>query len=294
MDKFDEYLKNKINEEKQDLPQCVKDKIHETLLSLPESNKSTVKIKFLKQAVSVAACIVLTFLVILPNISTVYYAKALEKIPVLSKIVKVVTIRNYFYKDEKHEMYIDVPKIEDENITAVDYINKSVDELTKILADRFNEELEDVGKEGHSEIYVDYKVLTNTDEWFTLCIRIYEAAGSSNTYYKYYHIDKVNGKIAQLSDIAKTDKFYTIIEENILNQMKEQMKKDDSVIYWIENEPFGNAFSKIDKNHNFYFNKSGDIVIVFDKYEIAPGSMGTPEFTISKELVLNEMNEEYK
>ena len=32
------------------------------------------------------------------------------------------------------------------------------------------------------------------------------------------------------------------------------------------------------------FNNDGDLVIVFDKYQIAPGSMGCPEFVIPKTL----------
>ena len=33
-------------------------------------------------------------------------------------------------------------------------------------------------------------------------------------------------------------------------------------------------------DQNFYFNEDGNIVLVFDEYAVAPGSMGMPEFTI--------------
>ncbi|MFQ7057552.1 MAG: RsiV family protein [Turicibacter sanguinis] len=45
----------------------------------------------------------------------------------------------------------------------------------------------------------------------------------------------------------------------------------------IEDE---NEFKSIADNQTFYINSSGDVVVVFDKYSIAPGYMGFPEFTI--------------
>ena len=59
------------------------------------------------------------------------YAQALEKIPVIGSILRVVTIRNYFYSDDYHQMDIDVPKIEGNESSAADYINK--DAVSDIL-----------------------------------------------------------------------------------------------------------------------------------------------------------------
>lgn len=40
--------------------------------------------------------------------------------------------------------------------------------------------------------------------------------------------------------------------------------------------------------------KDGNIVIVFDKYEVAPGSMGTPEFVIEKGSISDILKPEYR
>ena len=40
----------------------------------------------------------------------------------------------------------------------------------------------------------------------------------------------------------------------------------------------------IEDNQNFYFSNKGNIVIVFDKYEVGPGATGTPEFEINKQI----------
>ena len=255
--------------------------------------KKEYKAKLLPKMMSAAACVAVLGVVVLPNVSSAY-AQAMEKIPVISDIVKIVTIRNYFYSDANHEMNINVPKIEGENSEAADYINKSVEELTKILADRFDKDLEEIGEEGHSSVYVDYDVVTNTPKWFTLKIQVFEAAGSSNTYYKYYHIDKENGKIVRLGDIVDNDKFYTACEEEIKKQMRAKMAEDENLIYWVDDTTFGDDIIKLDAEHNFYLEENGDIVFTFDKYEVAPGYMGTPEFTVEKKLVDKYLTVQYR
>lgn len=292
MNEFDEFIKNNL--EVTEVPEEVSKKIEEALDSLPEMQENKhKKLRYLPRLVAAAAAVIFVFLFVMPNVSVVY-AVALQKIPVIGSIVKVVTIRDYSYSDYFHEMNIRVPKIEGDENEAVDYINKDVEELTDILAKRFNEELEAVGDEGHSSIYVDYDVVTNSDSWFTLKITVFEAAGSSNTYYKYYHIDKINGKIVTLGDLAASDEFYTRIKDDIKSQMILQMEKDPDIIYWVDNESFGMEFEELGPKHNFYWNEQGDLVIVYDKYEVAPGSMGTPEFAVKKDVIGDALKSEYR
>lgn len=292
MTEFDEFIRNNL--EKREVPQKVSEKIDKTLDSLPQKQEQgKKKIRFLPKVAAAVAAVIVLCLFVMPNVSVVY-AAALQKIPVIGSIVKVVTIRDYSYSDYFHEMNIKVPKIEGDSGEAVDYINKDVEELTNILAERFNEELEEIGNEGHSSIYVDYDVITNTDQWFTLKITVFEAAGSSNTYYKYYHIDKVNGKIVILGDLAANEDFYSRIKENIKVQMKAQMQANSDLLYWTDNEDFGMEFEELGPNHNFYWTESGDIVIVYDKYEVAPGYMGTPEFVVEKEAIGDAIKAEYR
>ena len=43
-------------------------------------------------------------------------------------------------------------------------------------------------------------------------------------------------------------------------------------------------FQSITEQTNFYFNESGELVIAFDEYEVAPGYMGAPEFVIPQKV----------
>ena len=266
--------------------------IDDTLSSLPD-NSNCRRRRVVKQILSAAACLLLVFLVVLPNCSPAY-AQALENIPVISSIIEVVTIRNYTYSDDNHTLDINVPHVTGQNSDAENYINKDIDEMTKLLSDRFYRELEaDEGK-GHGSVHVDYEVVTNTDKWFTLRLRVCEAYGSGNTYYKYYHIDKIKGCIVDLSDLAIDDSFYSKLKAEVQRQMKVEMSEDKNIEYWLEDDPFGVFYLKPGENSNFYWNDDGDLVIVFNKYDAAPGFMGTPEFTVKKSVLGDSLVPEYR
>ena len=291
MNDFDKYIKSKAAKEQTDIPDSVKKRIEQTLADLPEKKPVIKQIRVLPRILASAACFVFIMLFLLPNVS-VTYAQALEPIPVIGDIVRVVTIRNYFYSDDKHEMDIDVPKIEGDN-DAAENINRDINQLTETLVGQFYEDVELIGDEGHSSIYLDYETVTNTDTWFTLKIRVHEAAGSSNTYYKFYHIDKRTNEIVKLGDLAKNNSFYDVLVKEIKRQMKLQMENDSSVVYWLDDSIIGKDYVSLTENHNFYWNDNGDLVIIFDKYEVCPGAMGTPEFVIEKGVFKDILKSEY-
>lgn len=292
MNDFDKYIKSKAAKEQTNIPDSVKNRIEQTLADLPEKKPVIKQIRILPRIAASAACFIFIILFLLPNVS-VTYAQALEPIPVIGDIVRVVTIRNYFYSDDKHEMDMEVPKIEGDN-DAAENINQDIAKLTETLVEQFYEDVELIGDEGHSSIYLDYETVTNTDTWFTLKIRVHEAAGSSNTYYRFYHIDKRTNEIVKLGDLAKDNSFYDVLVKEIKRQMKLQMENDSSVVYWLDDSIIGKDFVSLTENHNFYWNDNGDLVIIFDKYEVCPGAMGTPEFVIDKGVFRDVLKSEYK
>ena len=293
MNDFDKYIKSMASEENTDIPDSVKNKIEETLAALQEKNIHIKKTKILPRIAATAACFIFVIFFLLPNVS-VAYAEAFEEIPIIGRLIKVITVRNYFYSDDYHEMDIDVPKVSGEDGDAADYINNDVNKLTDTLVKQFYKDLDSIGDSGHSSIYVDYETVTNTESWFTLKMRVHEAAGSSNTYYKYYHIDKKSGKIIKLSDLSEDEGFLETLEKEIRQQMRSQMDNDSSKIYWLDDSVIGKDYVAVTPEHNFFWNENGDLVIVFDKYEVAPGAMGTPEFTVDKALISDMLKSEYK
>ena len=55
-------------------------------------------------------------------------------------------------------------------------------------------------------------------------------------------------------------------------------------MFWVDDE-IVESFEKISSDQNFYINSDGNVVICFDKYEVAPGAQGSPEFVIPNELI---------
>ena len=311
---FDDYIRDQLSKEENELPVSVKNKIDKTLESLDERSNETVKeeknvedkkedkvidIKsnrnkrkyksVYKRFGSMAAGIAFVFLFLFPNVSE-SYARTMEKIPVIGSIVKVITIRNYFYSDDTHELNVNVPQVDDTEDTDLNKINMDTEELTKKLVDEFYAEMDALGKTSHAALYVDYDVITDTENWFTLRLCVSEVKGSSDTYYKFYNLDKNTGNIVKLGDIALNDNFYSLVEEDIKKQMVERMEKDEMEAYWVEGDSFGEGFVKITPDHNYYWDKNGNLVIPFDKYEVSPGYMGTPEFTVERSLIKDCIN----
>ena len=55
-------------------------------------------------------------------------------------------------------------------------------------------------------------------------------------------------------------------------------------MFWVDDDVF-EGFEKIADDQNFYINNEGNIVICFDKYEVAAGAQGSPEFVIPEDVV---------
>ncbi|MDU6113240.1 MAG: DUF3298 domain-containing protein [Paeniclostridium sordellii] len=228
------------------------------------------------------------------NINPVF-ADNLEQIPVIGNIVKIVNFSNYQIKDNGYEASIKVPKIEGLDNKELEYkLNKEFEENGKKLYSQYLEEvkgLKESNESGHKSAESWYEVKTDNDNILSLVIYEYEAEGSSNTTRRFYNIDKKNQTVLTLEGMFKNDDYINVISENIKQQMAEQMKKDKNKIYWLNDKEARNSnFKSIKRDQGFYINKSGELVICFDKYEVGPGAMGLVEFTIPKDIIKPLMN----
>ncbi len=163
---------------------------------------------------------------------------------------------------------------------SVDRVNLDIESITEELVERFKKELEE-SEEGYSSLDVDYEVVTDNDRWYTLKLSVLEVQASGYEYYRYYTIDKTTGSLMTLKELVGGDKGIRAVSEEIKRQMEEQMSEDENVIYFLDNpETEEWNFKQVKDDQNFYFDSKGNLVIAFDEYEVAPGSMGALEFTI--------------
>ena len=230
-----------------------------------------------------AIAMAMLMFVLLTNVSP-KFAYAMQELPIIGDIVKVITIRNYFDKDGNSEIEMEIPNIKNDNNSQSqtnENVNEDVNQLTQNILDKFYAEM---NSENHLSIKVESDVIQNNKYWFTLKLTISELAASSDLKYKYYNIDKRTDEIVKLSDLFDDENYKKAISEEIKKQMISRMEKDNNVVYWIDEENEEWNFNMIEGNQNFYLSNKGNIVIVFDKYEVGPGATGAPEFEINKQI----------
>lgn len=240
-----------------------------------------------------AAAMVLSF-VALPNASSTI-AHAMEQIPILGKLVQVVTFREYEYISDRNIADVEVPEIKlEEQIEknevvkklerTTDEINVEIQKIADELVKQFETDVED--EKGYQEIIVKSNVLATTQDYFTLKLFCYQGAGSGYQWNYYFTIDLNTGERLQMQDIFKNGADYiTPISENIKEQMQAQMAEDEMVRYWLDQEIEEWNFKTITDETAFYLNESGNVVICFNEGDVAPMYMGAVEFEIPAEVL---------
>lgn len=277
--------------------QAMKDRIE---VAKMENRREARKKNGAGKAALAAAAAVAAF-VILPNTSA-GVAHAMEQIPVIGKLVEVVTFRNYQYEDERNQADIEVPEIVPQSVTdtvaeesatgvqenlqkSADEINAEIQKISDQFVKEFEENLQTEG--GYQDVIVKSEVVSTTQDYFTLKLICYQGAGSGAEWNYYYTIDLNTGERLQLKDLFYEGADYiTPISENIKEQMKEQMAADENKIYWLDDPevPEWN-FEHITDETAFYLNENGNIVISFNEGDVAPMYMGVVTFEIPDEVV---------
>lgn len=247
----------------------------------------------MKKAAVIAAAFAAA-IIILPNTS-VSIAHAMEQIPVIGQLVKVVTFRDYKYETDRNMADIEVPEIKVEGAAeysgvqdnldrTTEEINAEIKKITDELIKDFETNLQ--GEMNYQDIVVKSEVLATTQDYFTLKLICYQGAGSGYQWNYYYTIDLKTGERLKLKDIFVDGADYiTPISENIKVQMREQMDADENVHYWLDDEIEELNFKAITEETSFYLNERDNVVIGFNEGDVAPMYMGTVEFEIPQEVL---------
>ena len=215
-------------------------------------------------------------------------AMAMEQIPVVGAVVKVVTFRSYEKQDGNMQADIQTPRVEaDENSgisQAAEDVNRSVEEYTDMLIAEYEKDLEESGGDLHKKVDVSYEVITDNDRMFSLKIITDETMASAAESVRIYHIDKTTGQVMHLGDLFEDGMDYVkLLSDEVEKQMREQMANDEGKMYFLDSD-VGENFEKIREDQTFYVDKEGHLVLVFDEYEVAPGYMGVVEFTMPESV----------
>lgn len=256
------------------VPQEARDRIEAGIMRARLEKKRSDRMKNMKRTGVTAAALVLTFGIAV-NASPVV-AQAMDGIPVIGSIARVVTIRNYNESTDNGMMAdISVPQI-DGNVAA----NAEMDAYAKELIARYEKEVvAQLGQEeGHYALESSYEVVSDNDKYVSIRINTVETMASGAEFVKIFTVDKATGQTVSLKDYLNSPEKLEAVSQNI----KDQMAEDEGKVYFTEGEVGG--FTGLTGDENFYLNEAGELVIVFGEYEVAPGYMGTVSFTIPADV----------
>lgn len=255
----------------------IPDKLDDVVNDALNSNKHKKSNIAKWSSVAASICIVIGAVNLSPA-----FASTLESIPVIGNMIKIINFKNYRVNENGFDVAIDVPKVEGLKDKDLEYkLNEEFEAEGQKMYDEYLKEMRDLkelGVEGRTYGKSWYEVINENDDILSLVIYNHYAQGSSNTTRKFYNIDKKNETVLTLEGMFKGSDYVNIISENIKSQMRERTKKNPEDVYWIDGDM--EIFTKIKKDQGFYINDKNELVICFDKYEVAPGSSGLVEFVI--------------
>ncbi|MBM6829081.1 DUF3298 domain-containing protein [Anaerotignum lactatifermentans] len=198
-------------------------------------------------------------------------ANAMEGIPVIGSIARVVTFRTYADERENTRAEIEIPQL-GKNAA----VNEEIMAYAGSLIRQYEAEL--AADQGMYSLESTYQVVGESENYISIQINTVETRASGAEYIKIFTVDLNTGEAVSLASMLKDGKRLEAVSRNILEQMEAQMAEDNGRIYFIGDTP--DAFQSLTGEENFYFNEKGNLVIVFGEYQVAPGFMGVVSFEI--------------
>lgn len=219
--------------------------------------------------------------------------EAAAAVPVLGNVVRILDIRTYrsFFQWGSSGLEVDLPQVSapdqaPELPAGADELDWQMEKYVERIKDEFLHRFSRKYR-GYVASDTGYNVLCNDEHLLSIQFYTTINMGGSGTYSRCFTLDKSSWTVLQLSDLFTEGSDYAgVLSAEILRQMEEQVAAGQAV-YFIPGGIFSDeeCFQAIDPDQNFYIDENGRLVIVFDEYEVAPGSAGMPQFTIGPETL---------
>ncbi len=234
------------------------------------------------------------------------FATEMAKLPVIGTIAKVLTVRSFHGVEENmYNVDMDVPNIvidssgKETNTDFTDKINTEIEKIVNDYRAQAEKDFEEYKKaffetggteeewnDRKMDIIINYDIKSQNGNILSLELITSKSWVASNEERHYYNLNLDTDKEITLKDLLGDD-YINICNESIKKQIEQRIAEDENNIYF----GYGNStddsmndagFKTITAETPFYINEKGNPVIVFAKYEIAPGYMGYQEFEITK------------
>lgn len=212
------------------------------------------------------------------------FAAAAAQVPVLGSMARVLTFTEYHIESESQLLNARVPEIDGTDFPDLEErineeIQQKIDAGMAQAQERAAQEYDAyVATGGDPDEFIpvtitfDYEVKSCTDDVLSFELQRFEVRASSFTELTYYNIDLNTGESITIEDLLGPDwkdKVNAVVNAAIDEHPEFYFAKDQG------------GFTGVSDNQRFYINEAGNPVVVFQKYEIAPGSSGVLEFEIA-------------
>ena len=194
----------------------------------------------------------------------------------------------FIEKTDNWQIDVSVPELSGmEDVTAQADLNahfiEMKDEIIKEYQEnvKFGEQSLAEGNTPHFSCQYYWDVITDTEDLFVFRTSWFFGAGSSATLNEYWNLDKKTGRLLDFdADVISSPEQLALISDQIYTQILDVNESEEGV-FWCDKDVLDKQLSRVGFLNHWYYNPDGDLVITFDKYEIGPGVMGSPEFTVS-------------
>lgn len=283
---------------KEYLDMQIPEELHQRMKQVIEQDKKRRQerkvIHMIKRTMASAAACLVIFAAGL-NTSAAF-AETAAGLPVIGGLARVLTVRSYHASEGDINLDMEVPAIENTSGDAAftEAVNQEIEKIVNDYTAQAEQEFaaykeaffatggtEEEWNGRQMDIIVDYEVKYQKDPVLSLELTAAKGWVAASEERHYYNLDVASGRELTLSDVLGDD-WKNIANEEIDRQIKERIAADPSASFfgYGDNELTEAKFTSVSEDTEFYLNAEGDVVIVFPKYEIAPGYMGILEFTI--------------
>ena len=128
--------------------------------------------------------------------------------------------------------------------------------------------------------------VTDTDEYYVFMTEYGYQGASWSSIREFFTFDKADGALLSLTDIiGDSDEAFESLVDYVRGKMEEyNAENPEEVGYWLEDDSLDIAMEALDDNGHWYIDSDGNLLVIFDKYEVAPGAFGPSDFVIPAEV----------